>query len=191
MKRPSWTTLDSTMSLSPRRGGTHSKGRTVRSVRRRMGYRPVFGATTPDDERAELNRIAARQETEPYLRFGVSDPNDPTVQTEDLGDGRHQGDDLWPQKPSCDHKETDPRRRRRARTTVHSARSTMKYGPEERELGHVANYVGGVIKTSKVAGQKGNVSYTGGSGEQKASMAYLRKEDSSRRQTFSCPKSSH
>ncbi|MCI0706835.1 MAG: zinc-dependent metalloprotease, partial [Ignavibacteriae bacterium] len=50
------------------------------------GYKPILGAKNPDEEKAELQRIAARQETEPYLRFGNADGIDPTAQTEDLGD---------------------------------------------------------------------------------------------------------
>ena len=49
------------------------------------GYRIFPGANTPDEEKPALNKIAARQENEPYFRFGDADGVDPTAQTEDLG----------------------------------------------------------------------------------------------------------
>src|ERR1044071_3143294 len=50
------------------------------------GYRQFSGIRSSDEERPQLNKIAARQETEPFLRFGSADGVDPTAQTEDLGD---------------------------------------------------------------------------------------------------------
>ena len=52
------------------------------------GYKPFPGYTTPDSEKPKLDEIAARQISDPTLRFGGEDANslsDPTVQTEDLG----------------------------------------------------------------------------------------------------------
>ena len=52
------------------------------------GYKPFTGYNTPDSEKSKLDEIAARQITDPTLRFGGEDLNsvsDPTVQTEDLG----------------------------------------------------------------------------------------------------------
>ncbi len=51
------------------------------------GYTPVPGATTPESEQSVLDAIAARQVTDPTLRFGGEDSIaqvDPTVQMEDL-----------------------------------------------------------------------------------------------------------
>ena len=51
------------------------------------GYKPM-GKTKPDEEKSELDKMAARQVSNPMLRFGGEDRNaqsDPTVQTEDLG----------------------------------------------------------------------------------------------------------
>lgn len=49
------------------------------------GYKP-FNALTPETEKAELNKIAERQLTNPMLRFGrEGNPLDPTAQREDLG----------------------------------------------------------------------------------------------------------
>jgi hypothetical protein len=55
------------------------------------GYAPVPGAESPEDERATLDRWAARQISQPWLRFGGEDfPSevDPTVLMENLGDDR-------------------------------------------------------------------------------------------------------
>lgn len=51
------------------------------------GYRPL-AATTPEEERPELDRMARRQESEPFLRFlGEDLPGvfDPTVKTQNIG----------------------------------------------------------------------------------------------------------
>ena len=50
------------------------------------GYRPIPYANTSDQEVPELDRIAARQVNNPYLRFGNYEfPQDPTTQSEDIG----------------------------------------------------------------------------------------------------------
>jgi hypothetical protein len=53
------------------------------------GYKPMPGAKKPEDETKMLDEIAARQMTEPFLRFGGEDGPamvDPTVKTENIGD---------------------------------------------------------------------------------------------------------
>lgn len=55
------------------------------------GYAPIDGAESPEEERAVLDRWAARQISQPWLRFGGEDyPSmvDPTVLMENLGDDR-------------------------------------------------------------------------------------------------------
>ncbi len=55
------------------------------------GYTPIAGVESPEDERAMLDRWAARQISQPWLRFGGEDiPSfvDPTVLMENLGDDR-------------------------------------------------------------------------------------------------------
>jgi hypothetical protein len=52
------------------------------------GYKPIPGAASPEAERTELDKWAARQMDEPWLRFGGEDgPSlvDPTVKTENIG----------------------------------------------------------------------------------------------------------
>jgi hypothetical protein len=53
------------------------------------GYKPSAGAKDPHDEKKMLDEIAARQMTQPFLRFGGEDGPaqiDPTVKTENIGD---------------------------------------------------------------------------------------------------------
>jgi hypothetical protein len=52
------------------------------------GYKPIPGANSADAERPELDKWAARQMDEPWLRFGGEDGPasvDPTVKTENIG----------------------------------------------------------------------------------------------------------
>lgn len=52
------------------------------------GYKPIPSAKSPEAERPELDRWAARQMEEPWLRFGGEDGPavvDPTVKTENIG----------------------------------------------------------------------------------------------------------
>ncbi len=53
------------------------------------GYKQLPGVSRPEDEKKFLDEIAARQLTEPFLRFGGEDGPamvDPTVKTENIGD---------------------------------------------------------------------------------------------------------
>jgi hypothetical protein len=55
------------------------------------GYAPIAGAQSPEEERTTLDAWAARQISQPWLRFGGEDYAalfDPTVLTENLGDDR-------------------------------------------------------------------------------------------------------
>lgn len=49
------------------------------------GYKPIPHALTPEDERPELDRWASKQIENPMLRFGNSRSDDPSAQTEDMG----------------------------------------------------------------------------------------------------------
>jgi hypothetical protein len=52
------------------------------------GYKPIPGASSPEDEKSTLDEWASRQVKEPFLRFGGEDgPSmvDPTVLTENIG----------------------------------------------------------------------------------------------------------
>ncbi len=141
------------------------------------GYRPIPGAKTPDEERAELNKIAARQEKEPYLRFGVSDPNDPTVQTEDMG-----ADPIAATKYGLKNINAIADLLIGATTEEGKDYSTLReiygqlLGQRNREFGHVATYVGGVVRTERVAGQEGVIHVPVSREKQKECMEFLQKE---------------
>ncbi|HTY38945.1 MAG TPA: zinc-dependent metalloprotease, partial [Bacteroidota bacterium] len=141
------------------------------------GYKPIPGAKTPDEEKLELNKIAARQEVEPYLRFGVSDQNDPTVQTEDMG-----SDAVAATKYGLKNINAIADMLVSATTKEGEDYSTLKemYGQliaqRAREFGHVATYVGGVIRTERVAGQAGVIHVPVPREKQKECMEFLQKE---------------
>ncbi len=141
------------------------------------GYRPILGAKTPDDEKSELSKIAARQETEPYLRFGNPDGIDPTAQTEDLGND--------PVKATTYGMKNLIRivDRLIASTTIPGddyddlrEMYSQVFGQRNRELGHVAGLLGGVIRTERIAGQEGVVHTPVSRERQKEAMTYLNKE---------------
>jgi len=50
------------------------------------GYIPIPTAKTPEEEKPALDAIASRQVKNPMLRFGNQSSEDPTRQSEDLGD---------------------------------------------------------------------------------------------------------
>jgi hypothetical protein len=141
------------------------------------GYRIFPGVKSPDDEKSALNAIAARQEKEPYLRFGDADGIDPTAQTEDLG-----SDPVLATKYGL---------KNIARIADKLLSATTKSGEDyanlheiygeliaqrAREFGHVANEIGGVVMTRRVAGQEGVVHTPVPRDRQKDAMAFLVKE---------------
>ncbi|HEU0010630.1 MAG TPA: zinc-dependent metalloprotease [Verrucomicrobiae bacterium] len=123
------------------------------------GYRQFNGAPAPLQQKPHLDKIAARQVSDPLLRFG--DPNpavDPTQQTEDLG--------------SDPVKATELGLKNIARIAAFLVSATCKEGENydllsnmytqllrqrDRELGHVANVVGGVVMNNLWYGQRDHV----------------------------------
>jgi hypothetical protein len=125
------------------------------------GYMPVQGATTPDAEKAALDEVAAREATNPTLRFGGEDANarvDPTVQMEDLG---------------SDPIESTGYGLKNVERNAHLLMgATAKYGDDYsmlqemymqllgqrmQELLHVVKLVGGVVQTDYHVGHGGEV----------------------------------
>jgi len=141
------------------------------------GYKPIPSAKTPDEEKAALNIIAARQETEPYLRFGNADGIDPTSQTEDLGN-----DAVASTRYGLMNINRVAKMLMSATTKDGEDYSTLKeiytnvVGQRNRELGHVANVIGGIVRTSRVAGEKGMVHTRIPGKKQREAMALLQKE---------------
>ncbi|MFH0989691.1 MAG: zinc-dependent metalloprotease [bacterium] len=141
------------------------------------GYKPMLGAKTPEEEKVDLNKIATRQETEPYLRWGAYDSNDPMAQTEDMGD-----DAVKATKYGMKNIYAIVEMLLTATTKDGEDYSTLKeiynelLSQRNRELGHVANYIGGVIHTERIAGIKGVIHEPVSRERQKESMEYLQKE---------------
>jgi hypothetical protein len=141
------------------------------------GYRPIPDAATPDAEKPFLNKIAARQETEPYLRFGDPDGVDPTAQTEDLG-----ADPVQATKLGMLNLKRVSDMLLSATTKSGEDYSTLRemygqvFGQRLRELGHVAGLIGGVTATRRIAGQDGPVHVPVSRDRQKEAMSYLLQE---------------
>ena len=121
------------------------------------GYVPIAGATKPDAEKYELDKIAGRQLLNPMLRFGGEDFNssvDPTVQTEDLGSDPIEATTYGLKNIARVAKLLVPA------TTKYGEDYTMLgemynslYGQRLTELFHVAKLVGGVVQTDYHSGR--------------------------------------
>ncbi len=139
------------------------------------GYKQFKGATNPAQEKPLLDQIAARQLDNPMLRFG--DPNpavDPSQQTEDLG--------------SDAVKATELGLKNIARVAAYLVSATCREGEDydllenmytqlmrqrDRELGHVANVVGGVVQNNLWFGQRDRVFDPVPADRQRAAVALL------------------
>lgn len=125
------------------------------------GYKSVGNFSRPEDEKAELDKIAARQVNDATLRFGGEDEeaiSDPTVQSEDLGNDPIEATYLGLKNIN--------------RVVPLLIPATTKFGEDydllnemydqlhgqrQRELGHVAKLIGGVAETDYHAGRGGEV----------------------------------
>jgi Met-zincin/Domain of unknown function (DUF5117)/Domain of unknown function (DUF5118) len=112
------------------------------------GYKEFPDAKTYEAQKAELDKIVARQLDDPKLRFGGGNPaEDPSEQTEDLGSDAIRATELG-------LKNID-------RVAGYLVKATAKagenydllravygelIGQRNRELGHVANIVGGLVQ---------------------------------------------
>jgi len=119
------------------------------------GYKPVPYANSPDDEVRELDRIAARQVTNPYLRFGnYLYPQDPTTQSEDIGADAEEAGRFGIANIRRIAKNLIP-----ATSNFGDDYSYLKeiygelLGQRQLELFHVAKNVGGIIETDYHAGR--------------------------------------
>ena len=124
----------------------------------RWGYTPIPGAKTPFDEVATLDKWAAEQVNEPMFRFGVNRNEDPSQQSEDLGDDTVEATRLGLKNI--------------ARVMGFLVEATTKDGEDfselesyygavwrqrNTELNHVVRVVGGVVMTNYHAGRGGAV----------------------------------
>ena len=114
------------------------------------GYKEFPDAKTYDQEKKELDKIVARQLEDPKLRFGDPNPaEDPSQQTEDLGSDSIRATELG-------LKNIDRVAGYLVKATAKPGENydllrtiyTELIGQRNRELGHVANVVGGLIRNN-------------------------------------------
>lgn len=142
------------------------------------GYKPIPYANTSDQELPELDRIAARQVTNPYLRFGnYLFPQDPTTQSEDIGSDAVEAGKLGIANIRRIAKFLVP-----ATTEFGDDYGYLKQvhgelmGQRLMELFHVVKYVGGVIETDYRAGRGNEVFKPVDAAKQRQSVRFLLNE---------------
>lgn len=143
----------------------------------KWGYRPIINAKTSDDERDTLNQWAKATETDKMLRFGAQQwmTVDPTSQMEDLGDdpikaGTYGVANL---KRAMGYLLDATRQDGKDFQLLDEAYDDL-FAQWSREMGHVANVIGGVEIERKVFGSKEGPVYTPVTKDrQKAAVAFL------------------
>lgn len=120
------------------------------------GYKPL-GAASPEAEKPELDRIAARQVTNPMLRYGGEDTAtqaDPTVQTEDLSNDPVEATRLGLLNLDRIAKMLIPATTHPGGTyDMLSDAYDSLWSQRGREMGHVAKLIGGIVETRNFAGR--------------------------------------
>jgi hypothetical protein len=126
------------------------------------GYAPIAGAATPQDEKATLDKWSREQDNTPWLRFSTanSDGSDPGEETEAVGDADAVKSTAMGVKnlqrvakmlmPATAWKEGET-------YEDLSELYGQMLGQWQREMGHVAQIVGGFNSQEKVVGQEGRV----------------------------------
>jgi hypothetical protein len=143
----------------------------------KWGYRPIINAKTSDDELDTLNQWAKATETDKMLRFGAQQwmTVDPTSQMEDLGDdpiktGTYGVANL---KRAMGYLLDATRQDGKDFQLLDEAYDDL-FAQWSREMGHVANVIGGVEIERKVFGSKEGPVYTPVTKDrQKAAVAFL------------------
>lgn len=122
------------------------------------GYKPFPEANTPQEERPFLNEIAARQMDEPMLRFGNLSNIDPTQQREALGDNHVKSSryGIANLKRIMEFIVDSAGQEGEDYSTLNELYNNVVQ-QRNRYIGHVVNWVGGVISHQKVYGQDGVV----------------------------------
>lgn len=146
------------------------------------GYKQFQGVKSPEDEKPYLNKIAARQLTDPLVRYGSGREGGPvgradyTAQAEDLGSDAVEATRLGLKNLE--------------RVMGYIVKGTSKEGEDyselknmyqslldqfNQEMGHVAALVGGVEIHNKVYGMSGDVYTPLGVSKQEAAVRFLDK----------------
>ncbi len=124
----------------------------------RWGYRPIPDAKTPDEEKATLDKWILEKYDDPIYQFNGPSSYDPTSQSEAVGDDAVKASQYgianlekimenlmeWSYKPNEDNSQL-------------SELYGQITGQWNQYMGHVAQYIGGLVKTSKTMDQKGPV----------------------------------
>ncbi len=124
----------------------------------KWGYTPIPSAKTPDDEVATLDRWASVQVDDAKTRFGASEFDDPTEQSEDLGSDGVEATRLGLRNIDRIMGFIVP-----ATTRMGEDYSVLEeyysglWGQRNLELGHTARVVGGVMMINYHAGRGGAV----------------------------------
>lgn len=140
----------------------------------RWGYRPIPDAKTPDEEKATLDKWILEKYDDPVYQFNGPSSYDPTSQSEALGDdavkaSRYGIANLekimenlmeWSYQPLEDNSQL-------------SELYDQITGQWNRYMGHVAQSIGGLIKTTKSTDQKGPVYDPVSKEKQKDAMMFL------------------
>jgi hypothetical protein len=142
------------------------------------GYRPILEANTPEEEQRILNQWIKEKEGDPAFRFGrQGNPNDPTAQSEDLGDDSMKASEYgianlkrivpnlieWTAEDGKDY----------ADLAEMYGQVAGQYG---RYMGHVRNNIGGVMEIYKTYDQEGAVYIHTDKDRQKRAVAFLNEQ---------------
>ncbi len=123
------------------------------------GYKPITGATTPDNELKTLNQWALVQDEKPWLRFTTPDAagTDPQAQTEAVGDvDPVQATELGLKnlRRVADMLLPATKQEGKNWTQLEDMYGSL-LGQWSREMRHVVSLVGGFLTQQKHAGQHG------------------------------------
>jgi hypothetical protein len=124
----------------------------------RWGYRPIPDAKTPEEEKPTLDKWILEKYDDPMYRFNGSSSYDPTSQSEAVGDDAVKASQYgianlqiiienlmeWSYQPREDN----------SQLSELYGQITSQWN---RYMGHVSQYIGGLVKTSKTTDQKGPV----------------------------------
>jgi hypothetical protein len=122
------------------------------------GYTPLPNAKTPDDEKSRLDQMASLQISNPQLRFGNSRSEDPSQQMEDLGSDPIEATYYGLKNIGRIAQMLVPATTKFGEDyDLLYEMYTALFGQRQRELGHVATLIGGVVETDYHAGRGGEV----------------------------------
>lgn len=124
----------------------------------RWGYRPIPDAKTPVEEKITLDKWVLEKYDDPIYQFNGTSSYDPTSQSEAVGDDAVKASQYgianlekimnnlveWSYRPREDNSQL-------------AELYGQITGQWNRYMGHVAQYIGGLVKTSKTTDQKGPV----------------------------------